>query len=186
MKNHTLISFLLSMLLVIPAWSQEHKIEKEFMNTVAQTRDRIMTMHGEGELATVQYEEERAVVRQAEQVEQLLKEGEDVDKKTLKEWINKLNRLGRPQSEEREGVQYREKPWPATQNNISNTIEAQHKKLDQKYKSGEIDEKTYKRDKEKLKAMQTELMELKEQMTKLESQMEELEGRVKQFDQDLE
>lgn len=185
MNYHKIIPFLLGVLFTTSGIAQESELEKDFINTVEQTRDRIMTMFGEGELATVQYEEERAMVRQAEQVAQLLREGVNVDEETLESWITKLKRLGVSQSEEGEGVQYREKPWFATGKSLSEKIEAFEEELKMKYEEGDIDKKAYERDKRMLQSMKTQLETINEQMTKLENQLEDIEARISQYEKEM-
>ena len=118
MKTYIIGLLALFILVVSPAFAQKSytELEKKFIKSVDDAEFRIDKMRSTGELQNIQYEDEQKVVRKAKQLKELLEEGHDVDEQMMKDWIDKLNRLGVSKEKEGEGVQLKPKKKKKTDN----------------------------------------------------------------------
>ncbi|MTI19495.1 hypothetical protein E1176_00525, partial [Fulvivirga sp. RKSG066] len=145
MKKLTIL-WLAIMMAVTANLSAQSKsnLEEEFIETVEAARDRVMTIFENGKLSQVQYEGEREVVREAEKYKKLIESGQEVSDSILKEWTEKLQRLGVPQNREGEGVQYREKKGEGDKITILITrLDTHMEKLDMQYQKKDISKTEY-------------------------------------------
>ena len=112
-----ILTSLLNILFVVSGFAQNYsqqerrQIINEFKDVIEKTRDRISRMQENGKLSQVQYMDEEKVIQEAEQVLELIREGNYVERSKIEEWKTKLNKLGVDQEKEGEGVQYRDKSY---------------------------------------------------------------------------
>lgn len=105
------VSFIVSGFAQNYSQQERRQIIKEFKEVIDQTRDRISRMQERGKLSQVQYMDEEEVIREAEQMLELIREGNYIEKSKIEDWKIKLNKLGVDQEREGEGVQYKDKSY---------------------------------------------------------------------------
>ncbi|MDX1627251.1 MAG: hypothetical protein R3345_01055 [Fulvivirga sp.] len=188
MKNSVLIILTLSLFIFSDALGQK-KLEEKFLTSVEQARSRIDWMHSNGELATVQYEDEKEVVRQAEQVAELIMEDKKVDASTLNDWIKKLNKLGVPEHLEGAGVQYNEKAWENDARSFDALMRKQRAMLTRLRKQGEISTVEYDRRLKTLEEIEDQAMKIREEVKGMHEgmkgkhkEMQELREKLEKLD----
>lgn len=86
--------------------AERDKLLEKMERAIDLTRDRMSDMQDHGKLQETQYFEEEEVIREAEQLMELLREGNYVAEDKINETIDKLDKLGVKPDREREGVQY--------------------------------------------------------------------------------
>lgn len=88
---------------------ERREIVNELDQAINQARERIDRLQENGKLNRVQYMDEEAVIRDAEQTLGLVRKGNYIEPSKIEEWKTKLAKLGVDPEQEAPGVQFRDK-----------------------------------------------------------------------------
>ncbi|QSE98707.1 hypothetical protein [Fulvivirga lutea] len=151
-------------------------LEKEFITATENARDRIDSLKRNGSVVRVQYEDEKELLRRAEQFVGLLKDDHEVDVQLLKNWTLRMKRLGVKPSDEAEGVQYTStdtKPYDELEYELTIHINM----LNGQKKSGKISASEYETKIKEAKSLLKEINSLRDKMVEVKNELDALQTK---------